>query len=96
MSGFEGIKEKIEKHKDELEAKFKVKKIALFGSYVSGNSTDNSDVDILVDFKEPVGFLFVHLAEYLEELLGRKVDLLTPNAIKPNRREYIFRNLIYV
>ena len=55
-----------------------------------------SDIDIVVEFKEPVGFLFIHLADFLEEILEIKVDLLTFDAIKPNRREYIMEDLIYV
>ncbi|RKY85285.1 nucleotidyltransferase, partial [candidate division KSB1 bacterium] len=53
-------------------------------------------IDILVEFKEPVGFLFIHLADFLEEILETKVDLLTPEAIKPNRRKYIMEELVYV
>ena len=96
MKKFEEIKGTIEQHRYELEEKFKVKNIAVFGSYVRGQQNENSDVDILVEFKEPVGFLFIHLADFLEEALGVKVDLLTPDAIKPNRREYIMENLVYV
>ena len=44
----------------------------------------------------PFGLFFVHLADYLEEILGVKVDLITPEAIKPNRRRYILEELIYV
>jgi predicted nucleotidyltransferase len=53
-------------------------------------------VDVLVEFQEPVGFLFVHLADRLEELLGLPVDLVTPDAIRPNRRELIFGDLVDV
>jgi len=43
-----------------------------------------------------VGLLFIHLADYLEEILSVKVDLLTPEAIKPNRKKYILEKLVYV
>jgi len=49
-----------------------------------------------VDFHEPVGLLFVHLADFLEELLGMKVDLVTEEGIKPNRMRYIKEDLMYV
>lgn len=69
-----------------MQQEYKVKTIGIFGSYARGEETEESDVDILVEFEEPVGLEFVHLADYLEEILGVKVDLLTPDAIKPNRK----------
>lgn len=96
MKSIEEIKKIINEHRKELEEKYKVKSIAIFGSYVRGEQTPQSDIDILVEFKEPVGFLFIHLADFLEEILGIKVDLLTPEGIKPNRKKYIMEELIYV
>lgn len=96
MKTLEEIKEIIKQHKSELSEKYKVKEIALFGSCVRGDQDENSDVDILVDFHEPVGLLFVHLADFLEELLGMKVDLVTEEGIKPNRMRYIKEDLMYV
>ncbi len=96
MKNLEEIKKIINQHRKELEQKYKVKTIAIFGSYVRGEQKERSDIDILVEFTEPVGFLFFHLADYLEEILKVKVDLLTPDGIKPNRRKYIIENLIYV
>lgn len=96
MKKLKELREIIQQHKQILEEKYKVRNIAVFGSYVRGEQTEASDLDILVEFKEPVGFLFVHLADFLEEILGVKVDLLTPDAIKPNRKKYITENLIYV
>ena len=92
----EEIKQILNQHKKEIEERFKVKSIAIFGSYARGEQRENSDIDILVEFKEPVGFLFFHFADFLEEILGIKVDLITYDAIKPERRKYILRNLIYV
>jgi hypothetical protein len=92
----EEIKRVLNQHKKEIEERFKVKSIAIFGSYARGEQRENSDIDILVEFKEPVGFLFFHFADFLEEILGMKVDLITYDAIKPERRKYILRNLIYV
>jgi predicted nucleotidyltransferase len=96
MREIEELKKIIKQHKQELEQKFKVKNIAIFGSYARGEQTKESDVDVLVEFSGPVGFLFIHLADYLEEILGVKVDLITPEAIKPNRRKYIMEDLTYV
>ena len=96
MKNLEQIKKIIHQHRQELEEKFKVKKIAIFGSYVRGDQTKESDIDIIVEFSQPVGFLFIHLADFLEEILETKIDLLTPDAIKPNRRKYIMEDLTYV
>lgn len=96
MKKLEDIISIINNHRVELEDKYKVKEIAIFGSFTRGEQNDESDIDILVEFKEPVGFLFIHLADYLEEILGTKVDLLTLDAIKPNRKKYIMEDLVYV
>lgn len=96
MKRLEELKEIIKQHRQELEEKYKVKSIAVFGSYVRGEQNENSDIDILVEFKEPVGFEFFRVARFLEELFGAKVDLVTPDAIKPNRRKYIMEDLTYV
>ena len=96
MSKLEELKETIKQHRHELEQKYKVKTIAIFGSYARGEETEESDVDILVEFDEPIGLEFVDLAEYLEGILGVKVDLVPRDAIKPNRRKYIEEDLSYV
>lgn len=93
---FDEIKKIINQHRELLEQRYKVARIAIFGSCVRGEATDESDVDILVEFKEPVGFTFIHLADFLEDILQTKVDLITPDAIKPNRRKYIMEDLTYV
>jgi len=90
------LKKIINQNRAILEQQYKVARIAIFGSCARGEQTDKSDVDILVEFKEPVGFTFIHLADFLEDLLQTKVDLITPDAIKPNRRKYIMEDLTYV
>ena len=92
----EEIKSIINSHRKELEEKYKVKSIAIFGSYARGEQTENSDVDIMVEFSEPVGFEFFGLADFLEDMLGVRVDLVTPDGIKPNRKEYVMEDLCYV
>jgi uncharacterized protein len=96
MKNLNEIKNLLEHHKPELMAKFHIKNIGLFGSIVRGDATAKSDVDILVEFEKPIGLDFVLLADELEEILGIKVDLVTPNAIKPRMLEYIRQDLVYV
>ncbi len=84
-------------HRWELEEKFGVKEIGVFGSYVRGEATEKSDVDILVDFYEVPSLLkFIELEEYLEDLLGIKVDLVMKSALKPKIGEHVRREVIYV
>ncbi len=67
-----------------------VKSLKLFGSVVRGEARADSDIDILVEFSRPIGLLaFVRLKNRLAELLGRPVDLVTPEALKPQLREGI-------
>lgn len=74
-----------------------VKDIAVFGSVARGTAALNSDVDILVEFNRPIGlFEFVRLKMLLEEWLGRRVDLVTPDALHPALRERILSEAIYV
>ena len=91
------IKQKIKQHKKELEEKYKGKEIGVFGSCVRGEERKNSDIDILVEFIEPVGlFEFMDLEEYLEDLLGGKVDLVSKKALKPRIGQYILKEVVYI
>lgn len=83
-------------HKKRFQKDFHVKQLGIFGSYSRGEQTDNSDVDILVEFKQPIGLDFVELAYQLEGLLHTKVDLVSKKAIKPKMWEYLKDEVIYV
>lgn len=87
----------MERHKKELQERFKVKKIGIFGSYVRGEARETSDVDILVDFYEVPSLLtFIKLEEYLEELLGIKVDLVMESALKPKISQIVHKEVVYI
>ena len=92
----EEVKEALSSQKQVLLEKFKVKEIGVFGSYVRGEQEELSDIDILVDFAEPVGWEFIDLLEYLEDILGIKVDLVTPGALRPQFKERILKEVAYV
>ena len=96
MKSLGEIKILLDKYKKELENKYHIKSIGLFGSFVRGDATEFSDVDILVEFEKPIGLDFVTLGDELEEILGIRVDLVTLNSIKPNMLEYIRQDLVYV
>ena len=97
MLTLEEIETILKAHRGELEERFGVKEIGVFGSYVRGEATEKSDVDILVDFHEVPSLLkFIELEEYLEDLLGIKVDLVMKSALKPKIGEHVRREVIYV
>jgi len=92
----EEILKLLSQKKYQLENRFKVRRMALFGSYARGDQKPESDVDILVDIDPSVGLEFVTLAEQIEQLLGLPVELVSMRAIKPNKLKYIEQDLIYV
>lgn len=76
-------------------ARFKVKSLSVFGSVARDEARADSDIDLLVEFSEPVGiFEFLDLKEYLESILGRRVDLATEQALKRQLREQILKEAI--
>ena len=86
----------LSQNKHQLENRFKVHRMALFGSYARGDQHSDSDVDILVDIDPSVGLEFVTLAEQIEKLVGISVELVSMRAVKPNKFKYIQQDLIYV
>ncbi len=91
------LKSKLESLKPELKDKFKVKTIGVFGSYVRGEQKSTSDLDVLVDFYEPISlFRFVELENFLSEQLEIKVDLVMRDSLKPRIRDSILNEAIYV
>lgn len=87
----------LQRQKAELAERFGVKSLALFGSVARNQATPSSDVDLLVEFDRPVGYfgLFA-LQDHLERLLQCRVDLGTPNSLKPRVREQVMDECVYV
>lgn len=91
------ILETLSKELPQLKQRFNVKTIGLFGSYARGEQREGSDMDFLVDFEGPIGFFkFIELEDYLSENLGVKVELVTPDALKPLTKPNIMRDVVYV
>jgi len=87
--------EALGKHMPEIRG-FGVSRLGVFGSLARGEERPDSDVDILVEFDQPVGlFAFVRLQRYLEEIIGRPVDLCTPGALRPEMRSAILAEAVY-
>ena len=80
--------------------KYHVKRIGLFGSYVTGKQSPRSDVDFVVEFEQPSFDNYMDLTSYLERLLGKKIDILTPEGIRSIRvkevAKKISRSVLYV
>ena len=89
------VERKLKEHKLILEERYFVKRIGIFGSYARDEQKKESDVDIIVEFTSPVGFKFIELKLYLEEILDKKVDLVTPNALKPQIKESVLKEVSY-
>ena len=66
---------------------------ALFGSFARGEATEKSDIDLLVKFSKPKGWDWINAALEIEDALGKKVDLVTENALSPYIKDNVFRDL---
>lgn len=85
----------IAEHAAELREQHAVKTLSIFGSVARDEAREDSDVDVLVEFSKPVGlFKFGHLQIYLEQLLGARVDLATPEALREFMRPQILEDAI--
>ena len=99
MSDIEQLERKLTEKKDELSSHYGIKQIGVFGSYVRGEQTENSDLDILVDIDENSTmslFDFVHAGYELSDYLGVKVDLVMKSALKPGIGSRILKEVVYV
>ena len=86
----------LQQHKEELFKKYPLKSMALFGSYSRGEETVDSDVDVMIELAGPIGIRFLNLNYEIEQLLSKKVDLVSKRGIKPGYFAFIEQDLIYV
>ena len=96
MAHLTSIKNILQKLKPELVNKYHVQSIGLFGSIVRDDFSNSSDIDIIVDFSRPIGIEFVDLANYIENRLNQKIDLVSKKGIKDKYFKAIEREIIYV
>ena len=96
MLSKEDILFKLREIKPALIDEYSVRRIGLFGSFIDGSNTEDSDIDLLIEFEKPIGWKFFSLELYLEEYLGRKIDLVTKNALKSQIRDQILNQIQYV
>ncbi|MEW6381837.1 MAG: nucleotidyltransferase family protein [bacterium] len=88
----EGILIALREHSDILR-KYKVKRIGLFGSYARGEQKENSDIDFLIEFETPSFDNFMDLAFYLEDLFGRKIELITKGSLSPYIQPHVEKEI---
>ena len=87
----------LKENKSQLQ-QFGVIKLGLFGSFITNNQSNSSDIDLLVEFaKNKKTFRnFINTAYFTEKLLGRSVDLVTPESLSPHIGPHIMREIQYV
>ncbi len=90
------IENKLRQMKPELTVRFHVSRIGYFGSFANDKQTENSDLDILVEFSEPIGWEFFTLERFLEQSFGIPIDLVTKNALKERIKDPILNQVKYV
>lgn len=92
----EELESKLREMKPFLVKQFKVRNIGFFGSFATGKATEESDIDIIVDFSEPPGYEFFDLEDLLEGTFHRKIDLVSKNALHKYLKDRILNETIYV
>lgn len=95
MKNLEDLRTTLQAHKEELNRKYGVTEIGVFGSFVKNEQNDTSDVDILVEFDKAIDLLtFVNLKNYLSDLLKLNVDLVMKKALKPKIGQRILQEIV--
>lgn len=99
MTNLENIKTCLKKQNSYLKKQYHIQTLGIFGSYVRGEATPDSDLDILVEFESGYHFgllTFCRLENYLSDLLGVQVDLVMKDSLKPKICEQILSEVIYL
>ena len=96
MQTLNEIKSKLTVLKPILQEKYPLDKIAIFGSYARNEQTEESDVDLMVEFNNKIGIGFITMSNEIEDYLGVETDVLTKNSMKPRFFNLIENDLIYV
>lgn len=97
MKTLNEIKQVLLVQKQSLCTKYHLTELGIFGSYARGEQTDTSDVDILVDYEiAPTLVMLIELRDYLSQLFGLKVDIVTKNGLKSRIRERVLAEVVYI
>lgn len=96
---FQAILQQLREYIPQIKEQYQIQKIGVFGSYVRGEEQENSDIDILIEFSPDVNFgllTFCKLENQLSDKLGKKVDLVTKDGLKPRIGENILKEVVYI
>ena len=96
MYTLQNIVKKLKQHKPELERKYPISSIGVFGSYARGEATNESDIDIAVEIDGNMGLNFVAMADEIEALFGIKTDVIPKRSIKPEYLHNIEKDMVHV
>lgn len=97
MTVLDSVQQTIRAHQPALAKQFFVRRLGVFGSVARNMQSDTSDIDMLVEFTQPVSmFRFLALEQKLSDLLGRNIDLVTPDALKAAIKESVLQETVYV
>ena len=86
----------LSQQKDRLLKAYPIKTLGLFGSVVRNDFTPESDIDVIVEFTQPVGIEFIELADELEKIFQRKVDLVSRKGLREKTFNFIKEEIVYV
>jgi hypothetical protein len=97
MKKLTAIKKIIRDHKTLLRERYNINRIGVFGSYARGDTHSGSDVDVLVEFSEPISLIqLVSLENYLSDIVGLKVDVVPKEDIRKELKDTILKDAVYV
>jgi predicted nucleotidyltransferase len=96
MYTLNAIVEKLRQHKPELQRKYPISAIGVFGSYARGEAEEDSDIDIAVELIGPMGLNFISMANEIEDLFGIKVDVVPKRSIKSAYLPNVEKDMVYV
>jgi len=95
MLSREEILQRLHEYADEMQERFSLRRIGLFGSYVRGSADEESDIDLLIKLNEPTFDHYMDLKFFLEDILHRSVDLVLAETVKPKLKLIITGEVIY-
>lgn len=96
-NSLDAVKHRLAEQKSLLKNKYKIIRLGIFGSYIRGEQQSGSDVDVLIDYdKAPSLIELIEIENMLSDLLGLKVDLVTSRGLKPQLRQRILDEVVYL
>lgn len=96
MHTLQNILQILRQHQPELQRKYPIGRLGVFGSYARGEANEKSDIDIAVEINGPMGLNFIAMADEIEALFGIKTDVVPKRSIKTEYLPYVEKDMVYV